>query len=815
MANSNITIKISADVAQALGGIENVEQKLVQLARSTSTAADKVARLALVFTSAKLVFDSVSQAFSRVSTAVNACVDAYRAQEAAETRLLTTLKATQQACGMSATELLELAESISRVTAYSDQEIMAVEQMLAATRKIGRDVVPRATRAILDMAAATGDDAAGAAHDLAQALSDPAGEIESLKEKGIQLTEAQAENIKKVQEQNGLYQAQLLLLDEVEETYGGMAEAIAGIDSGKLSQISNVWTDIKEGLGEGLLNSIGPALDSLYEKLLAIEEWTDRFASRGTIRDIVRRGDLDQLEEFSDRELQDAANAASRQARGMSGAPRTELLGIVDTIEAELDRRDPTRVQPQVESWDSVYSILSSGNTSLGSVSNEGLERIMYASEYGSYMSRMLPDADRKTYEQMGLLNGVFTEADRTAYQAAQAELDRRRFSSSSAVQGLQTEKTWFRTHGSTGPSTTVTSGPAVAGTSPSPVTSTPAYADLSSIPSAAQSFITANSGLSVSAQTEALNEKIWTSMQLSRDPGLSDEMKTQLEEITAALIEQRNALMEVEDATDSLTDRQKSAMKALESFESAQKYIEPIMSITESIGDVFQNMADAASSALDEIEARWDDYFDEFDAKQERQNDSLNALLGAGKISYEDYIEAQNAMDEERAEVEKKQAEEEAAAREKANQYGEAAFRAKQVNAIAQVAIDTASAIMGAWAQNPQPVVAGILTGLISAVSVAQIAAISSQQYTPMATGGIVQSPTFALLGEGGNKEAVIPLTDANMERAGFSRSQEGTIVINISVGASYTGDQLAQDVFRGIEMAQRTGALPNWKYA
>lgn len=809
MANSNITIKISADVAQALGGVENVKQKLEQLSRSTTTASDRFAKFTLALSTARLALDSISRVFSTVAGAVNSCVEAYTAQEAAETRLQTTLKATQQACGMSATELLNLAESISRVTAYSDQEIMAVEQMLAATRKIGRDVVPRATRAILDMAAATGDDAAGAAHDLAQALSDPAGEIESLKEKGIQLTEAQAENIKKVQEQNGLYQAQQLLLDEVEETYGGMAEAIAGIDSGKLTQISNIWTDIKEGLGEGLLNSIGPALDSLYEKLLAIEDWTDRFASRGTIRDIVRRGDLDQLEEFSDRELQDAADAASRQARGMSGAPRTELLGIVDAIEAELDRRDPTRVQPQVESWDSVYSILSSGNTSLGSVSNEGLERIMYASEYGAYMSRMLPDADRKTYEQRGLMNGIFTEADRAAYQAAQAELDRRRFSSSSAVQGLQTEKAWFRAQGSTGPYTGSGSGVASSGM-PSP-----SSAVTSAIPSAAQSFITANSSLSVSAQTEALNEKIWTSMQLSRDPGLSDEMKTQLEEITAALIEQRNALMEVEDATDSLTDRQQSAMKALESFESAQKYIEPIMSITTSIGDLFQNMADSASSALDEIEAKWDEYFDELDAKQERQSDSLNALLGAGKISYEDYISAQNAMDEERAEAERQKAEEEAEARDKANQYGEAAFAANQANAIAQVAIDTASAIMGAWADNPNPVVAGVMTGLITAASAAQIAAISSQQYTPLAAGGIVQSPTFALLGEGGNKEAVIPLTDSNMERAGFSRSQEGTIVINISVGASYTGDQLAKDVFRGIEMAQRTGALPKWKYA
>ncbi len=114
-------------------------------------------------------------------------------------------------------------------------------------------MLPEATRAVLDMAAATCDDAAGAAKNLAQALADPAGEIESLKEKGIQLTEEQAENIKKVQEQNGVYEALNLLLQEVAGVYGGMAEAITFTDTGKFQQISNVWNDIKEGLGAGFL----------------------------------------------------------------------------------------------------------------------------------------------------------------------------------------------------------------------------------------------------------------------------------------------------------------------------------------------------------------------------------------------------------------------------------------------------------------------------------------------------------------------------------------------------------------------------------
>lgn len=813
MAN-NITIKIASDVSSAVSGINQVNQKLDQLQATNEKTRKSLAAISAGFTAVTSAVGIVANAISVVVDLGKDLTNAYTLQEQAEIRLQSVLKATQNAVGMSAGEMLELADSLQKVTTYSDQEILAVEQMLAATRLIGRDIVPEATLAILDMAAAAGEDATGAAQRLAKALSNPAGEMESLKEAGIQLTEEQKRNIEKVQEQNGLYEAQKLLLQEVAGTYGGMATAIASTDTGKLEQLQNAWQDLKEGLGETLMSSLDGVVDftlSLVEKIEGfVSEHNANRASWDSVYSALDSG-ATELGGFSDEQLERLINASAYR-QYMAALPsdmdrqKYEDLGLRNGRFTENDRAAYLAAQTEMARRNQPISSASSIQTiqdekawlreqeRLRREQEIEAQRAAQAAATGaaddfisSNTALSITAQEQAIQAKIDSANQVLADIESTGAEVSDTTLS----IIEEIIAGLEEQKRNLRE---------VEAEPTV---------------DTSSILSAAQSFISANSGLSVSAQTEALNEKIWTSMQLSRDPGLSDEMKTQLEEITAALIEQRNALMEVEDATDSLTDRQQSAMKALESFESAQKYIEPIMSITTSIGDLFQNMADSASSALDEIEAKWDDYFDELDAKQERQSDSLNALLGAGKISYEDYISAQNAMDEERAEAERQKAEEEAEARDKANQFGEAAFAANQANAIAQVAIDTASAIMGAWADNPNPVVAGVMTGLITAASAAQIAAISSQQYTPLAAGGIVQSPTFALLGEGGNKEAVIPLTDSNMERAGFSRSQEGAIVINISVGASYTGDQLAKDVFRGIEMAQRTGALPKWKYA
>ena len=71
----------------------------------------------------------------------------------------------------------------------------------------------------------------------------------------------QAENIKKEQEQNRGYEAQKLLLQEGNNTYGGIAESFANTDTGKLEQLQNAQQDLKEGLGETLMDFFDEVLN--------------------------------------------------------------------------------------------------------------------------------------------------------------------------------------------------------------------------------------------------------------------------------------------------------------------------------------------------------------------------------------------------------------------------------------------------------------------------------------------------------------------------------------------------------------------------
>lgn len=753
MAN-NISIKISADVQQALNGIQSVNQKLDSMLKTAENTKKSFMGLTAGFT---VVTSAISTVISAVQKAVDAgaeLIRTYSLQEQAERRLQTVLRATQNAVGMSASELFDLADSLSSVTAYSDQEIIAVEQMLAATRKISSEVMPEATKAVLDMAAATGDDAAGAAKDLAQALSDPAGEIESLKEKGIQLTEEQAENIKRVQEQNGVYEAQKLLLKEVAGTYGGMAEAIADTDTGKLKQIANVWQDIKEGLGEGLLNLIQPALDTLYERLSDISDLVDGINER--------------------RDMADLADYVNEQ-----GASNIDLSGYsLDTLKKLMQGN--------------AYNIARRDNW----LWSESSQR-----DANPFYQGMTEEEWRSS--TMG--GGLYSEKDYFGYKALEdailnAMIDIRREqinekadaqSALSAITSTLLSPSGF----SAGFEMPLTAG--FVQTPEQAVESGAKFNDVSS-------FIESNKALSPSYQQDNIQKQI--------------ELVQEYMSVVNESSKEYGYLSEIFDSLQTELGVSNETIDSWEKYkEAVSELFSEIGSLTSSVSDFLGILADNAKDELDAVTAKWDEYFEDLDKKQEKQADSLNAMLASGNISYSDYIDSMNAMDEERAKAKEQAADEEDAKRSEANEKARTAFQAEQANQVAQATMNAALSITEIWSKyGSNPVLAGVLTGISAAATAMQISTIAAQQYTPMAAGGITQGPTRTLLGEGNPHELVMPLTEGNLERFGLGGgSSNGVINISINIGAVYSREALADEIFKGIERAQRTGALPKWRYA
>lgn len=163
------------------------------------------------------------------------------------------LKSTGGAAGVTRDMALELADSLSGVTRFSDDAILSAENLLLTFTNIGEDVFPRATETLLDMATAMGTDAKSGAIQLGKALNDPVAGITALTRVGVTFTDEQKKAIEAMVEMGDIAGAQAIILDELEKEFGGSAEAAGQTFAGQLDILKNSLLNVAEGVGMSLL----------------------------------------------------------------------------------------------------------------------------------------------------------------------------------------------------------------------------------------------------------------------------------------------------------------------------------------------------------------------------------------------------------------------------------------------------------------------------------------------------------------------------------------------------------------------------------
>lgn len=765
-----------------------MEKSLKSAASASSELSDKQSALGRVLTSGTAVVAGVTAAIAGVVAISKDLINVYSVQEQAEVRLEATLRATNNTIGMSSKELKNLASSFQEVTTFGDEAIIEVEKLFVASGSISKEALPRATEAVLDLAAAMGEDLNASAKRLAKVLADPKSNLDALKDANIQLSDAQKEEIKQLQEQGDLLGAQSIILEKVESSYGGIAKALADTDTGKLTQIANVWGDIKEGLGKGLLDSISPALDVLYEKLTKISAWITKNVTADDVISLLKSGNSVDYKSMDDSALRELRFEMQLRSARMFYGDKQYAAQAASDITGELRRREygidvDLLTKEEAERYYDAIAIRESG---------------AWAVALSRGIANQAPSQETKTNYFVDYGEKI-SASDYSKYMRAGATLDALR-----SIKPIIKEEPTYSGSNSSKSSNALIETIETAATEPVPLATATAKTEVSLV----DQVLKQNGSKSRSAQIANIDSQIAQAYSAYWSTGDKTKQK-QIQEIISSLKMEKQALLEVSEAEAEVETTSKNVWGDVKSV------ISPVQNLVSSLGNMFEVFANNAKDALSKVESSWDKYFEDLDRSQASQQQTYAALLSSGKMSYDEYIAAMNGLDEERAEAIRKQQEEEGAAREEANRLGEAAFNAKKVNSLASIAISTAEAIMAAWADNPNPIAAGIVTGLISVASLAQVAAVSSQSYTPLAAGGITQGPQKAIVGEGGVSEMILPLTESNLKKVGLGNKSEGSITLNLTVENVYTADDLSESVFRAIERAQRTGALPRWRYA
>lgn len=211
--------------------------------------------------------------------AVKAAAD----QQAAEAQLDAVLKSTAGAAGMTKDELTKLASEMQKLTTYGDEAVMGAESLLLTFTNIGKDVFPDATKTVLDMSTALGQDLKSSSVQLGKALQDPILGITALRRVGINFTESQRDQIKAMVEAGDVMGAQKLILAELATEFGGSAQAAAQTFAGRLEQVKNQAGDLMEQIGfvlmpilQNLLAYIQPIVQSLMDWITANQELTQK-----------------------------------------------------------------------------------------------------------------------------------------------------------------------------------------------------------------------------------------------------------------------------------------------------------------------------------------------------------------------------------------------------------------------------------------------------------------------------------------------------------------------------------------------------------
>lgn len=178
--------------------------------------------------------------FARVAGFFGSMVTALEEQEAAQVRLATAMRASKTFTIAGMESLREYARQLQQVTAFGDEVTLSAMGMLA-TFKMAPDDIKLATKAMLDMAAATGAQLDQVAILLGKAF---AGQIGSLSRYGVVVDKADFKT-----------RGFIAVIDELKKEFGGMAEAMAKTPVGQLRQLKNIWGDMKEEMGKAVVES--------------------------------------------------------------------------------------------------------------------------------------------------------------------------------------------------------------------------------------------------------------------------------------------------------------------------------------------------------------------------------------------------------------------------------------------------------------------------------------------------------------------------------------------------------------------------------
>ena len=862
-ADSSVNMKFTAQTADAQKRISELEKGVSNLNKeskaSASASASTSSGLAGIAAAAAPAAAAVALVVTALKSAVSAakeCVSAYKTQEQSEARLQAVLKATGKQVGMNVQELKELASATQAISRFGDEAVIEAEKILIATQALDEEGLQRALLDSADLAEAMGTDIASAASTMAYALQDPEQGLTRLRRAGMAFTDEEIEQVKTLQDANDLYGAQALLLDKIESKYKGVAQAVANTPTGTLDKIKNVWGDLKEDIGKNLMASLGPFFEWMYKKLNALHQWLNERTYNKEFSQHLNANDSEWLAENTTSET--LSKRLSEWESIFKQEIESDFLGTMSNYAKALRGIDID--------WE---SLLQTPESQIESVLTAMFGRVLNQKQIDEFVDdfKYYEDELNDTLRVLSTLRNALEIQNAPMPDVPVVDFSGTTGSATEEV--LEVPATsplsdFLRSHGSDSISYKLAQYQKVIDEAKElrDRMFQPIEPGASMVMSNwdlmeewgmnAREFSDAYKYLGeVIDSTEEKMQKLLNGE--PEDNKVKDWLPTDyLKEYNDTLdhLREQMALLDqqISDTSDPATLEYLNSVRA-----SLQGQYDELTEITPAVNELSEFIQENASLSataqramydakiaeaeawktsgeagaeeikiLDELIAKWKELRGESKEAEETWQDAVKNFLETWTPAINKFQGLTSAVVEFQTQLWNSQADELEKALERDKKTGDMSeeeekdrlaaidtlrqksFEAEKANSIATALINGALAVTECLTQG---VPGYVMAGIVAATTAVQVATISSQQYTPMAKGGIVTEATPIIAGEAG-PEAIIPLSGG---RAQQYLGNSGSVVINITI----QGNADEEVVFHAIERAQRTGYLPKWSYA
>ena len=347
-------------VIHVRGDTKNAEESITSLTRKITGISNTVTNLI-----AGGVIAMIGKSF----------YDAFADAERATAQLNAVLKSTQGVSGVTAEGALQLADAMAQLSGMDDEAILGAENLLLTFTRIGGEIFPQTTQAVLNMSVAMGQDLKSSAIQVGKALNEPIEGAAALRRVGIQLTDSQEALIKKMVESGDVMGAQKIILAELETEFGGAAEAAGNTLPGALGKLRTAFGNIQETMMGAVLPAITPIVQGFANWL------PQAFAQTILSLEQLRAVWLTILAQIQDKTA-DFLNSITGMARVMAGMPVIGKFFMFDEIaegasEAAMTMRDHamnTReaAKAQVELANSVAANMQATEASIPVMRGQG-----------------------------------------------------------------------------------------------------------------------------------------------------------------------------------------------------------------------------------------------------------------------------------------------------------------------------------------------------------------------------------------------------------------------------------------------------------